>query len=296
MYYVLGNQGYMPYRYYVKTTIDSTFIQGWVNADDLAFSPSSDSEKEKTYEYEQQLYDAMEGNPIDTVEAGTYRILYYDIIRGETSEDSTYWYYIGKKNTDGSYEKLGWIKSLKDDEIEEIAKKKEREIEAATTIEEPEVYTYPDEVEEEPGVNGQTKDALLWLIIGASVVSIIIIVSLVIAKKHKDSKNTQNGDGPKGDEPAKGEGEQKETKKEEVKTDNPELEDDAKEGDAKIEEDTKAEEDVEENNTEESTEVENEVEEDRPEENGTEEDTKVEEDSTEEDVGDDVEAGEDDSD
>ena len=216
--YYVGN-GYMVEMFYIKANVGSTVIEGWANQEDLA-NALNGNEKDRTFDSEKQLYDKVNGDPIDVLEAGTYRIFNYHPVEDKENNSRYYWYYIGKQQSDGTYEKLGWIKDIDDGEIQEIEKKKEESVLITITNEEPEVYVYPIDEEPTQDTDGQIKNVLLWSLAGAGVLAIVIISSLLIVKKRKANDDTDGKNEPEAEKPTENEEADAEEKTDEPEVDN----------------------------------------------------------------------------
>ena len=209
--YYVGN-GYIAEKYYIKATVGSTVVEGWADYNDLA-TALNEGEKDRSYDNKKQLYDAVNGNPIGVIEAGVYRVFNYYPVNDKESNNYYYWYYIGKQNSDGVYEKLGWVKDVDDEEIQEIEKKKKNSILATIINEEPETYVYPITEENSQGNDELVKNMLLWSLVGASVLAAVIIVSLLIAKKRNDNNDKDGKNEVKSEETVENNGERTEEPK-----------------------------------------------------------------------------------
>lgn len=193
--YTSGNGSYNQGedKSYVRISSGNTTREGWIDGKDYANDTIYQNDyQKKTFDYEQPIFDAVEGRESGTIEAGTYNTLYYYSIftndNIERKTDVETWYFIS--NEDG--EKLGWIKSLSDKEIRELEEKRREELEELMANEEPEdLYTYPISSSDEwaKSTNDQIKNVMIWLVVGFGVIAATVITSLVVIKKKRENGN-----------------------------------------------------------------------------------------------------------
>lgn len=176
---------------YIKVNSGALNTEGWIDNKEFADSTyyQGSGYRKKTLDYDQQIFNVVNGESVGTVEPGAYYALYYYTVPSgdNNTANSETWYYLAEQTSEedkNSYDKIGWIKSLTDDEIKELEKKRREELEALIANEEPEEIA-PVEKPESP--KDQTENILLWFLIGAGLISIAIIISLLIIKKRKQN-------------------------------------------------------------------------------------------------------------
>ena len=217
-------------------------VSGWVNAGDIATETYNNGRLgNKTLEFAQPIYETVDGAETPNVaEAGSYDVLCSYIAKdGPTTDDRVIWYLLVKNTSNnagdyryGQYEKIGWIKSMSEEEIEAKKEQEEKELEEQMkknrVLEEEDLEEYIKNhySEPEPEKPEEFENFIVWMIVGFGVLSVSIIIALILAKKHK--KNKENASDGGGDDSEKSEEKAEENK--------PNSNEDDAENESKIEE------------------------------------------------------------